>query len=70
MWWIKAALLDAARRRELVLFAGAGISWQSLGFGGEYLRDQIGEEIRRDFPDYDVQSRSLEDVCDVMSMLH
>jgi hypothetical protein len=31
---IKAALIDAVRNRQAVLFAGAGISWKAIGFGG------------------------------------
>ena len=38
---IKAALIDAVRNRKVVLFAGAGISWKALGFGGLYVRDQL-----------------------------
>lgn len=61
---IKAALVDAVRNRQAVLFAGAGISWKAIGFGGAYIRDQLGMQIKRDYPDYDYGARSLEDVCD------
>jgi hypothetical protein len=61
---IKAALVDAVRNREAVLFAGAGISWKAIGFGGVHIRDQLGMEIKRDYPTYDYESRSVEDVCD------
>ncbi len=67
---IKAALLDAAQRRELVLFAGAGMSRQAVGLTGLDLRDRLGDEIRRDFPNYDVQARTLEDVCDEYAALN
>lgn len=61
---IKAALVDAVGERQVVLFAGAGISLKSIGFGGLYLRDQVGGQLRRDFPDYDYTQRTFEDVCD------
>lgn len=61
---IKAALIDAVRNRQAVLFAGAGISWKAIGFGGLYVRDQLGMQIKRDYPIYDYDSRSVEDVCD------
>src|SRR2546428_585148 len=31
---IKANLIDAVKNRQAVLFAGAGISWKAIGFGG------------------------------------
>lgn len=61
---IKASLVDAVRNRQAVLFAGAGISWKAIGFGGLHIRDQIGKEIQRDYPTYDYQGRTFEDVCD------
>jgi NAD-dependent SIR2 family protein deacetylase len=61
---IKGALVDAVSNRQAVLFAGAGISWKAIGFGGAYIRDQLGMQIKRDYPDYDYGARSLEDVCD------
>jgi NAD-dependent SIR2 family protein deacetylase len=61
---IKAALVDAVKSRQAVLFAGAGISWKAVGFGGLYIRDQLGMQIKRDYPTYDYESRSVEDVCD------
>ena len=61
---IKAALVDAVRKRQAVLFAGAGISWKAIGFGGLYIRDQVGMEIKRDYPSYNYEQRSFEDVCD------
>jgi NAD-dependent SIR2 family protein deacetylase len=61
---IKAALVDAVRNRQAVLFAGAGISWKAIGFGGVYIRDQLGMEIKRDHASYDYSLRSVEDVCD------
>jgi hypothetical protein len=61
---IKAALVDAVKNRQAVLFAGAGISWKAIGFGGLYIRDQLGMQIKRDYPTYDYESRSFEDVCD------
>jgi len=47
-----------------VLFAGAGISWKAIGFGGVYIRDQLGMYIKRDYPSYEYESRSVEEVCD------
>ena len=61
---IKSDLVNAVKRREAVLFAGAGISWKSIGFGGVHIRDQLGQQIANDFPGYDHTLRSLEDVCD------
>ncbi len=61
---IKATLVDAVKNRQAVLFAGAGISWKAIGFGGVYIRDQLGMQIKRDYPNYDYDTRSLEDVCD------
>ena len=45
---IKATLIDAVKNRQAVLFAGAGISWKAIGFGGQHIRDQVGMEIKRD----------------------
>jgi len=67
---IKAALVDAVRNRQAVLFAGAGISWKSIGFGGEHIRDQLGEQIARDYPGYDYRKRSVEQVCDEYVVLN
>ena len=67
---IKATLVDAVRNRQAVLFAGAGISWKAIGFGGVYLRDQLGMQIKRDYPDYDYHSRSVEEVCDEFVVLN
>jgi NAD-dependent SIR2 family protein deacetylase len=67
---IKGTLVDAVRNRQAVLFAGAGISWKAIGFGGLYIRDQLGAQIKRDYPDYDYQSRSVEDVCDEYMVLN
>ncbi len=67
---IKAALLDAVRNRQAVLFAGAGISWKAIGFGASFIRDELGKQIQRDYSDYDYQIRSVEDVCDEYSALN
>jgi NAD-dependent SIR2 family protein deacetylase len=61
---IPNALVDAVRNRQAVLFAGAGISVGVLGISGGSLRDAIGAEIAKDYPDYDWSARSFEDVCD------
>lgn len=67
---IKGTLVEAVRNRQAVMFAGAGISWKAIGFGGLYIRDQIGMLIKRDYPDYDYHSRSVEDVCDEYMVLN
>ncbi len=67
---IKATLVDAVKNRQAVLFAGAGISWKAIGFGGLYIRDKLGMQIKRDYPSYDYDSRSLEDVCDEYAALN
>jgi NAD-dependent SIR2 family protein deacetylase len=67
---IKAALVDAVRNRQAVLFAGAGVSWKAIGFGGLKIRDQLGARIKRDYPSYDYDQRSLEDVCDEYCVLN
>jgi hypothetical protein len=67
---IKAALVNAVQSRQAVLFAGAGMSWKAIGFGGKHLRDELGEQIKRDFPSYDYDQRSLEDVCDEYAVLN
>lgn len=61
---IPGALVDAVRRGEAVLFAGAGLSVGVLGVSGVSLRDAIGAKIIDDYPSYDVSTRSFEDVCD------
>lgn len=67
---IKGTLVDAVRNRQAVLFAGAGISWKAIGFGGLYIRDQLGMQIKRDYPDYDYHNRSVEEVCDEYVVLN
>ena len=61
---IKAALVDAVRNRQAVLFAGAGISFKAIGFGAAHLRDQVGLLIRQDYPSYEIEARSFEEACD------
>ena len=67
---IKAALLDAVKNRQAVLFAGAGISWKAIGFGGLHIRDQLGMQIKRDYLTYDYETRLFEDVCDEFAALN
>ncbi len=67
---IKANLIDAVKNQQVVLFAGAGISWKAIGFGGLYIRDQLGMQINRDYPSYDYESRSAEEVCDEYAALN
>ena len=64
------ALVQAVRDRQAVLFAGAGISVTSLGWAGSRLRDIVGQKIQLDYPDYDYNTRSLEDVCDEYATLN
>lgn len=61
---IPSALVDAVTKRQVVIFAGAGVSFASLGIAGAGLRDAIGAKIVSDFGDYDPGARSFEDVCD------
>lgn len=68
---IPSGLVRAVKERdEAVLFAGAGISYKALGVGGRELRDGIGAEIRKDYPDYDFSTRNLEDVCDEYEVIN
>jgi hypothetical protein len=67
---LKAQLVDAVQNRQVVLFAGAGISWKSIGFGGEHIRNQLGEQIARDYKDYEIATRSVEQVCDEYAALN
>jgi hypothetical protein len=53
---IAAALVDAIVQQKAVLFAGAGISRAALNMNRETLTNRIGEEIRRDHPDYEYRS--------------
>jgi NAD-dependent SIR2 family protein deacetylase len=67
---IPVGLIDAVRQRNAVLFAGAGISYNAVKVGGMELRNWIGAEIQKDYPAYEFQSRSLENVCDEYELLH
>jgi len=61
---IPNALVEDVRQRRAVLFAGAGMSFPSLGILASHIRDAIGSEIQRDYAEYDFGLRTLEDVCD------
>jgi hypothetical protein len=61
---IPNALVNAVRDRQAVLFAGAGLSLGTLGVRALDVRDAIGMQIAKDYPEYDASTRSLEDVCD------
>src|ERR1700730_15161437 len=61
---IPNALVEAVKQRQAVLFAGAGISYPSVGILARHVRDAIGSEIKKDYNEYDYDVRSLEDVCD------
>ena len=61
---IPSALIEAVRRHDAVLFAGAGLSLGVLGVSAGSLRDAIGAKIVADYPSYDLSTRSFEDVCD------
>ena len=67
---IPNALVDAAAKREVVLFAGAGISFQTLNVSGQTLRDAIGALIQKDYASYNYQDRTFEDVCDEYAALN
>jgi hypothetical protein len=67
---IPQSLVDAVKQRQAVLFAGAGISMQSLRVTASSLRDALGIEIQKDYPTYDFAARSLEDVCDEYAVLN
>jgi SIR2-like protein len=67
---IPAALIDAVRTRQVVLFAGAGISYNAVHVGGREIRDIVGAMIAKDHPGYDYGMRSLEDVCDEFEVLY
>ena len=64
------ALVDAAKQHKLVLFAGAGISYDSIGLSSEDLRNAIGAAIQKDYPKYNYTKRSLEEACDEYEMLN
>jgi len=61
---IPNALIDAVKQRQVVLFAGAGMSYSALGVLGKHVRDSIAGDIQKDYPEYDASWRSFEDVCD------
>lgn len=67
---IPNALIESVQRQEAVLFAGAGISQSALGVTGLTVRDAIGLKIRKDYPDYQVERRTFEDVCDEFAALN
>lgn len=67
---IPNSLVEAVKQRQAVLFAGAGISYPVLGILANDVRDSIGEEIKKDYPDYDYNRRSFEDVCDEYAALN
>jgi SIR2-like domain len=61
---IPSTLLQAVQKREVVLFAGAGISRTILNLAGWDIQKAIGTEIQKDYPDYDYNVRTYEEVCD------
>jgi hypothetical protein len=61
---IPNALVQATEKREVVLFAGAGISKEALNLDGWGIQQTIGGEIQKDYPNYDYSIRSYEEVCD------
>ncbi|MEM9388519.1 MAG: SIR2 family protein [Pseudomonadota bacterium] len=67
---LPANLIDAVENRQAVLFAGAGISIKALGFAGRYIKEQVGEQIQRDYHSYDYDSRSFETACDEYAVLN
>ena len=67
---IPNSLIEAVKQRQAVLFAGAGISYPSLRILARDVRDAIGAEIKKDYPDYDYSCRSVDDVCDEYAALN
>lgn len=67
---IPNVLVDAVKQRQVVLFAGAGISMKVLGIAAKDVRDAIGGEIQKDYPDYDITARSIENACDEYAALN
>jgi WD40 repeat protein len=63
-------LIDAIRERNAVLFAGSGMSVNVLEVGSSDLKSKIGAEIRKDYPDYNINSRSFEELMDEYSELY
>lgn len=61
---IPNGLVEAVKRREAVLFAGAGISYPALELLAVNIKEEIGKDIQKDCPEYDVSFRTFEDVCD------
>jgi hypothetical protein len=61
---IPYGLVQAVKQRQAVLFAGAGMSYPALGILGSHIRNEIGNDIKQNYPDYDPSERSFEDVCD------
>src|SRR5205807_1021052 len=61
---IPNGLVEAVKQRQAVLFVGAGMSYPALGILGTHVRSEIGNDIRKDYDDYDPTKRSFEDVCD------
>jgi len=62
-------LLKETSQRQVVLFAGAGISMPALKVSANTIRDALGAEIWKAYPDYNIASRSVEDVCDEYAVL-
>lgn len=67
---LPSQLIDAVSNRQAVLFAGAGISINALGFAGRAIKDRVGEQIKRDYQSYDFNARTFETVCDEYSVLN
>lgn len=61
---IPNGLVQAVKQRQAVLFAGAGMSYPALGILSRHVRDEIGNDIKKDYNDYNPSERSFEDVCD------
>jgi hypothetical protein len=67
---IPFGLVNAVQSRQVVLFAGAGISQIALNVSGRSLKEALGADIRKNYSDYDVTERTFEDVCDEWSALN
>jgi len=57
-------LVRDTKHRDVVLFAGAGMSLPALRVSALSVRDALGAEVKKANPDYVIESRSVEETCD------
>lgn len=67
---VPSVLVNDVAIGDVVLFAGAGLSIDTLGVGAREIRDAVAAEIAQAYPGYDHSSRSLEDVCDEYAAIY